>query len=244
LITELGLAPERFAFLKSVEQSHFWFVARRYLVEGLVNRAITEPVDLLIDVGCGPGLNLATWRSLAKTVVGIDQQVMTTGSASEDIRIGDADKLPFADSAVDVVLLLDVLEHVDDESALREANRVLRGGGNLVVAVPAHPWLWGARDIGAHHLRRYSLRTLKTRLSAAGFEIVTLRPYQFLLFPAVALSRLFGKVSPAARDLEDRPQRALNAVLSLINRFEVWLSLKVGPMPTGSSYIAVARKRS
>ena len=244
-MTEVGLSPERFAFLSEAEARHFWFAPRRQLVAGILASAIEGRDGLLVDVGCGPGLNLAAWQPYAARVVGIDQHLTQAEGLGPEIRLerGTAYDLPIADGAAEAVLMLDVLEHVADVRALAEAHRILRAGGLLVASVPAHPWLWGARDIGADHLRRYSRRRLREVIDAAGFELVHVRPYQFLLFPAVVISRLLGKVGSASRDLEDRPPTLLNACLRAVNSLEVAASLRLCPMPTGSSFVIAARKR-
>lgn len=240
-----GLDVERFNVLARVEGDHFWFVARRDLVTGVLRQHLPRKVPLLLDMGCGPGLNLGQWGAFADRVLGVDQHTNAAFAADVDgpeIVVGDVTDLPFGPASADVCLLLDVLEHVDDQKALSEAYRVLKPGGILVLSVPAHPWLWGARDIGASHLRRYSRRGLCATVKAAGFQIKTIRPYQFVLMPLVILSRLLGKAISKTRDLEDQPPALVNGILKWINRAEVWVSLSILPMPTGSSYVLVARK--
>ena len=244
-----GLDAKRFDVLAEIERQHFWFVARRELIIGLLREYVPHKVPLLLDLGCGPGLNLAHWGAFADQVVGLDQHLNeqpfnnpTDTLGSPSIVDGDVTNLPFDTTSTDIILLMDVLEHVEDEKALSEAFRVLRPGGTVLLSVPAHPWLWGARDVGANHLRRYTRRSLIDTVAAAGFEISVVRPYQFVLLPFVILSRLLGKASPKTRDMEDRPSPLVNSLLKWINRKEVWVSLKFTAMPTGSSYTLLAHK--
>lgn len=241
MVTDPGLSEDRFQFLSDVEEEHFWFTARRDLVVGLLRQHVPANAGQLLDLGCGPGANLPAWAPFAKTVTGMDVH-LADADAKHQIVTGSVAELPFADESADAVLILDVLEHVDDVVALREACRVLGSGGRLFVSVPAHPWLWGARDRDADHQRRYTRRDLHAKLLSAGFEVITFRPYQCLLFPLVIASRMLGKLSSASRDVEDRPPRLLNRLFGWINRFEVWVSLRMCPMPTGSSYLCVAQK--
>ena len=61
------------------------------------------------------------------------------------VRKLESERLPFADSSVDLITALDVLEHIEDDRAtLREIRRVLRPGGILLATVPAYGWMWGA----------------------------------------------------------------------------------------------------
>jgi SAM-dependent methyltransferase len=91
----------------------------------------------------------------------------------------------------DLVLLMDVLEHVDDDVALlREYAAAARPGTRFVVSVPAFAWLWSGHDKFLEHRRRYTLAQLLRVMSAAG--LADGRGFYFfgLLFPVVAVQRL------------------------------------------------------
>ena len=150
-------------------------------------------------------------------------------------------RLPLTENVFDVVMLLDVLEHVNDEALLIDIQRILLPGGLAVITVPASPRLWSYRDEAAGHLRRYTRRQLMGRLTDARLHVEEMRYYQFSLFPLVAVTRLFGRRSPRLRDLEEEPSRVLNKVMTLINRLEVRLSDFI-PWPWGSSLVAICRK--
>jgi SAM-dependent methyltransferase len=86
-----------------------------------------------------------------------------------------------AANSFDAALYLNVLEHIgDDHTELRRAAGVLRPGGALLVFVPAHEWLYSDLDYKAGHYRRYSLRQLRSVVTGAGFEVVSLRHFDVL----------------------------------------------------------------
>jgi hypothetical protein len=119
---------------------------------------------------------------------------------------------------------------------------VLQPGGWLFVSVPAHPWLWSARDTLAGHRRRYSRRLLRERVTAAGFEVERMFGYQALLLPLLAAARAWSRLRGGDSTAhEDRPRRWLNALLLAINHLEVAAGRACRP-PTGSSLVLVARK--
>jgi SAM-dependent methyltransferase len=69
----------------------------------------------------------------------------------------------------DSVICLNVLEHIaDDVGALKNMRSLLRPGGNVIVLVPALPWIFGEMDKAMGHLRRYTLGSLKKAFRDAG----------------------------------------------------------------------------
>ena len=239
-------SPARLGRLAEIERRHFWFVARRRLLDALLRGAVPVGSERALDVGCGTGANTAVLRSHTRSVVGLDYRPEGIATARqqhcEDASFvrGDSARLPFADRTFDVVTALDVLEHVDDEAALEEIVRVLRPGGAIIVSVPAMPWLWSYRDVDAGHRRRYVRRGLLELFRKSGLEVRRLNYFQCLLFPLV-LTRVVSRKSRVARDREDAPAPMVNSVLSWISRIEVRLS-QVVTWPFGSSLVAVCRK--
>jgi len=138
----------------------------------LLARADVGPSTRLLDVGCGAGEALSVARSQGADAVGVDPSPGTDRA----IR-GDATALPIRESSVDVLLAECVLCLTDLPAALREASRVLAGGGRLAVSdvvvdggAPAIP------DAMAEALCLSDARSrdrLRSELTAAGFEVRT-----------------------------------------------------------------------
>src|SRR3546814_15318471 len=90
--------------------------------------------------------------------------------------------------------LLDVVEHIDnDVAALRGMAECLAPGGKILIAVPAHQWMWSAHDVVNHHHRRYSKASLAKAIADAGLTHNGLRWFNSLLFPASVAARARGK---------------------------------------------------
>ena len=94
------------------------------------------------------------------------------------------DGLNLAPNSFDAVLMLDVLEHLEDDVACaRSAASVLKPGGLMLLTVPAYQWLYGPHDTAHHHHRRYTRRQVRDVLSQAGLNIRYTSYYNALLFP-------------------------------------------------------------
>jgi len=80
---------------------------------------------------------------------------------------------PSSPERFDTVIMINVLEHIeDDQASIRAAYHALVPGGRFVVFVPALPWLYSALDRAVGHYRRYEKPSLEGLLRAGKFEVV------------------------------------------------------------------------
>jgi SAM-dependent methyltransferase len=146
-----------------------FYHARRGLVRGL-DEFLPELRGDVLDLGCGrrPYRD----RVPATHFVGVDVDTpLTRALAAADIFY-DGRTLPLADASFDGVLCSQVLEHVfTPEAFLREAGRVLRPGGRLVLTVP---FVWDEHEQPQDYAR-YSSFGLRALLERTGYEVVAQR---------------------------------------------------------------------
>jgi len=91
----------------------------------------------------------------------------------------------------DLVLMMDVLEHVDDDAGLvRHYAAKVPSGAHFLVTVPAFRFLWSGHDVFLEHKRRYTLGEIEQTMRAGGLEIVRSAYYFGLIFPLAAAVRL------------------------------------------------------
>lgn len=103
-------------------------------------------------------------------------------------------KCPIPDNSVDILVMLNVLEHIEhDLDALKKAHNLLKPGGALIIEVPAGPALYDSYDAELQHFRRYSPSELQNKLTQAGFSVVRKSHLGFILFPAFAAVKLLNK---------------------------------------------------
>lgn len=245
-LTWNNFKSERLDVLQDIERDHFWFQGRLKLVLSALKAHVKKPSPVLADIGCGTGFNLSKWKPYGQTIVGFDRHAdrlsnLLAETPAPHLIKGDVESFPVRENSVDVLLALDVIEHVQDETAMDQFYQTLRPQGLLVVTVPAISWLWSYRDQDAGHLRRYSKSGLTQLVLHSGFKLESVKFYQFLLFPLVMLSRL-NKQKQTFRNFEDKPPAFLNTVMKIVTRFEVALTNLGVSFPIGSSLIIIARK--
>ncbi|MEO0651200.1 MAG: methyltransferase domain-containing protein, partial [Planctomycetota bacterium] len=158
----------------------------------------------------------------------------------------DGSVLPLRDCSVDVVVALDVIEHfADDAALLAEFTRVLKPGGRLVAAVPAHPWLWSPHDEFLHHHRRYRPGQLEALVEKAGLRVERRHGFNFLLLPPIAavrlVKRLLGGDRPATGTDFFALPRAVERGLEALFAAEAAIVRRC-PVPAGVSTMLLARR--
>ncbi len=229
-------------------EQHWWWRAREdYLVAWLrVLRPVRAPCSIL-DVGCGDGLFFERLREFGEPEgVEVDASLVS----DEGRRRGAIHLAPFDASfrpgkRYDLVLLLDVLEHVaDDEGFLRRAVELLEPGrGRAVATVPAFRVLWTGHDELNHHRARYTKRTFGELAGRAGLRIEGWRYFDHWMFPAKLLVRLKESLLPAPARVPDVPAPWLNRALYRLTRLE-HAALGRLPIPFGSSLLVWGRPAS
>ncbi len=233
--------------MAQLDGSHWWFTARRRILDGLIERVAQPPKNArILELGAGTGHNLAMLSRFGE-VEGSELDPVARQIAGErlgrpvvEAALPDLSMFP-ADS-YDLIALLDVLEHVpDDSSSLGAIKDRLKPGGALLLTVPINPWMWSAHDVAHHHHRRYRKREIETLAKEAGYEIEMVSPFNSLLFPPIAAVRLAGKLTGKDDSDDAMPSAPVNKTLDFIFGLERSLIGRV-PMPFGVSLVAVLRR--
>jgi SAM-dependent methyltransferase len=233
------------------EDRHWWWSGRRAILASILDdlRASLPP-GVLYDLGCGVGSNLPVLARYGEAV-GLDGSTLAVDAAHRLGRTGVrfADLARGIDAIADipagsgaVVLMADVLEHLDDEQpALKIAKHLLRPGGVFIATVPAFPMLWGPSDEFNHHRRRYTRDTLDAAVSQA-FRVERLSYFNAALFPGVAVARTLSRAlkRPGAEEIA-LPPAPINAALTRLFSAERHLLARAN-LPFGVSLLCVARR--
>jgi SAM-dependent methyltransferase len=234
------------------EEHHWWFRGRREILKRILAREIPRRQGVkVLEIGVASGLNLYSLYPPNCDLRGIEPDSANAKLAAVrgqvPVSVGTVENMPseLHSQVFDVVTMFDVLEHIqDDLAALRAVRARLALNGTLVLTVPAYQWMWGQQDIINLHFRRYTKRQLITRLREAGFRLRRATYFNTLLFPPIALTRVFAKCSPARsptpRSDFEYSSGGMNVWLSRLFSLEArWLERY--SFPFGVSVLAVAQ---
>jgi SAM-dependent methyltransferase len=177
---------------------HPWELSRRDAVLGIL--AGRGPLREVADVGAGDRFFAASLRALAPDAIyAVDVCYEATGMVDGIHVVRDIADLP--DAGFDCIVMMDVLEHVEDESTiLPDVRRKLRPDGTVLVTVPAFQHLFLAHDAYLKHFRRYRRQQLLDVLERHGLRVEESFYFYATLFAwrsaEAALSRVVGDFGP------------------------------------------------
>ncbi|NQX88405.1 MAG: class I SAM-dependent methyltransferase [Halioglobus sp.] len=230
--------------MRRLQEEHWWFKARREILsEVLSGLRLPRDADIL-EIGCGTGGNLLMLSRFGN-VCGMEMHEESAGYAMKnsvaDVRTGSLPyQVPFS-KKFDLICLLDVLEHIEeDESAVGALKDLLKPGGRVVITVPAYQWMFGRHDKMLHHFRRYSRKNLCALFSLHNFCIAKESYFNTFLFPAAVVSRMMEYWNDGDRPKYAQPTAWINALCYRMFRFERLL-LKELNLPFGCSLLLVTK---
>lgn len=248
---------EQIGWIAGVEDRHWWFAARRSIVAALAGRLAQGRRLKVLDVGCGTGGNSGA-LSEAHDVLGVDAAQAAVDAATArfpkarfERASTDADTLERV-AGRDLVLLMDVLEHVEDDYAFFSGVLArLEPGAHVLITVPADPSLWSAHDEASCHWRRYEEQRLRGVWEGLPAETRLHEGFNWRLAPLVraarSLNRRFGRTSGGAGTDMKVPFAPVNALLQAVFAGEGLrlvhdLDHAREPRNKGVSWIAVLRR--
>src|ERR1700738_3757122 len=236
--------------------AHFIDVASRGHAINELKRTLGTRAASIMEVGCSAGHLLADMRrSLpSATLTGGDYTLGTLVKLGEKmpgvplIRFNLADS-PLPSETYDAMVLLNVLEHIEDDvAATKHVARMLKPGGVAVIEVPAGPELFDDYDRQLQHFRRYTLPGICSVVGQAGLVIERRNYLGALIYPAFYLVKKLSQQRPkSASEREAHVTNAIgatsrfNAVGRAIMSLEEAISRAV-TFPRGIRCVITARK--
>lgn len=227
------------------DTTHWWYRARREILSDYLTRWGGLPRDArILEIGCGTGHNLPMLAQFGEVdAIEIDESAGKFAAERLGKPIGTSPLPELAGvetGKYDLVAVLDVIEHVEDDvAALKSIAERLKPGGKILITVPAHQWMWSAHDVVNHHKRRYSKDTLTAALRKAGLGWKKLHWFNSLLFPAAVAARMLGRLTGKDDSDDSPPAGPVNAIFERVFRLERHLVGRL-PLPPGLSIVVLA----
>lgn len=237
---------KRFAVL---EDTHWWFRARRAILLDEMERFFDlGPETRVLDLGCGAGGMLRALAGRCRAA-GVDASRDAVQFAREragcPVHRGSLpNRLPPGLGEFDVILLLDVLEHLqDDRAGMRAAARLCTPGGGGIVTVPAGQGLYGPHDRINRHLRRYARPEVERLVRAAGLRPVLCSYFNALLFPLAAGALVAQNAAVTRKESNFDIRSRWDGLFERVFAWEKALLRRMS-LPFGLSVLCVFRKPS
>ena len=220
------MQTEQFQLHHRMEETHWWFNARREILKRLIRRLLPPQGQLIADIGCGTGGNLGAlaadyrcfgWDPSEEAVKLARRKypsvVFHTGPLEQALS-----SLP---QPPDLILANDVLEHVEgDREFLSKLVELLNPGGHLLITVPAGMELWSPHDVNVGHFRRYTRPQLEKLWADEPVEARLVSYFNARLYPVVRcvrmLTRKTGRAAGEAQTDFKTPPAPVNRLLERI----------------------------
>lgn len=236
-----------------IEKHHWWWEGRRQILRQEIKKGTSLKI---LDIGCGTGETLSFLKKYLDKpdLFGVDSSPIAVEYARnrghQQITQTDAGKLAFESGSFDYVLLLDVIEHIkDDSKVLEEAKRVLKNDGKILITVPALQFLWSEHDSQQGHFRRYVRKRIKRLARTAKLRIERISYFNFFLSPFIIGVRLLSRIKMFSNlgdfdsnlNYDVANKNLINKVLTFIFVNEIRLMKHIN-YPFGISIFAVMKK--
>ncbi len=238
--------------------AHFIDVASRdHAIAELKRELGTRPVSIM-EVGCSAGHLLADMRrNLPNAILTGGDYTMGTlvklGEKMPDIPLVrfNLAASPLPSDSYDAMVLLNVLEHIEDDAAATgHIARMLKPGGVAVIEVPAGPELFDDYDRQLQHFRRYTLQSICSVVEQAGLVVERRNYLGAMIYPAFYLAKKLSQSRP--KSAADREAHVTNAIgvtsrFNAVGRAIMSLEQTIGRSVTfrrGIRCVVTARKPS
>lgn len=235
------------------EKRHWWFIHRYQIVAWVISNIINQISKecIFLDVGCGTGGLLEGISHIAgMSAFGIDVSNTALNFCIKRgisrIAQADAMSLPFKDDSIDIALSCEVIDHatIDPRITLKEIYRICKKEGWVIISDVSFEFLKSEHDKVYHTKHRFNKKEMSRLITDAGFKIVKISYYNFLLFPIISAIRILRKLLASKEKTSSDLKETIwffNCLLIKFLRVEREL-LKRYSLPYGSSLLCVARK--
>jgi hypothetical protein len=223
---------------------HFW-IRRRFEVMSRVADSAVRNARHAAEIGCGNGLlqrDIEDHYGIPVAGFELNEVALqkNVSRLSPLYCYNIHQRNPEFRGHFDLLLLFDVLEHIEDESGFLQSVKFhLAKFGTLLINVPAHQFFYSDYDRAAGHVRRYSVNELARVAEQNGFKVRALTYWGLPLVPLLLVRKAMSMQRSNGKAGFDSRGHTMNALLSLLARCE--------PLPQrflGTSVMAVLENQA
>jgi len=242
--TAVEMADEWFELATA---DHFWMQWRhRVLLQQL--KRVNRPIRTALDIGCGHGVvRELVERDLDISIDGCDLNQralqMARNGRGRLLVYNIFDRNAEMLRAYDLILLMDVIEHLEDDlEFLKVAVEHLKPGGLVAINVPAQMVFYGKYDEVAGHKRRYDTAEIESLFRAAGVKPLSIVYWGFSLLPLLFVRKLILRRVPGDRVIRTGFSQQ-NPITRRIFQAAKWVETNMPfAMPLGTSLLAIGKR--
>ncbi len=231
---------EAFKILHDMEES-WWYRGRRMIAQKMLSSFVKERNLSILDFGSGYG-GMFNFLNKYGEVDGFEVESDAISSCEKrgyKKVFNSTTELFSSNNKYDLVVMFDVLEHIEDDKAtINSIYNILNNNKTLVITVPAFMWLWSIHDEQHKHFRRYNRNQIVNLLNENGFKVEYSSYWNMFLFLPAMVIRLLGFTGTSTFNQ--------SGITSSIFSFLVYLESKLVPtisLPFGTGIVVVARKK-
>ena len=223
-------------------------VASRDMCKYLLKKNNDENNKIVLEIGCSSGNlidhvnSINNLKYIGSDVIRKPIKKLANIYNNNPFIIFDILKNPFSKGICDFLIMLNVLEHIaDDDSALAEANKLLKKDGLLILEVPSCKSLYDDYDKKLLHFRRYNMNELIKKIERAGFIIEKKTHLGFILFPIFSVVKIINKLIKRKNIIVSHANASNNILVQVLFKMEE--KLRNFSLPFGIRCFVCARKK-
>tara|TARA_B100000035_G_scaffold39302_1_gene29610 strand:- start:2362 stop:3096 length:735 start_codon:yes stop_codon:yes gene_type:complete len=222
----------------------WWYRSKKNYLRFILKKHLFKNNLNILEIGPGKGNNLNLLKEFGNvSVLEVEKEfvnyLLDTNALNKNAIFCSFDEIKNKNS-YDLIVLLDVLEHIEDTNKfLYEINDLIKETGIVVFSVPAYNSLWSSHDEELHHVKRYNWKTVKSEVGQY-FTIIEKYGMNYILLPVRYLQLKF--TNPTT--LNDT-SKILNSILFFIASLEaLLLKIKINPKFGLSLYFVTKNKET
>jgi SAM-dependent methyltransferase len=223
--------------------NHWWFQARKKIIETIIKKNIVKKNINILDFGSGSGVNVDMLSKYGRVNI-FEPHLPTQNFLRRKFNSKKYSVIKeYTKKKFDLILLADVLEHIkNDKKIIQNLKKSLKNNGFILITVPSYKFLFSKKDLILGHYRRYSKSEVLSLFK--NFEIVRLTFFNFILFFPISFTILLFKLLKIdfIDKVEKSPNKIINFILFKIFNIEKRL-INHCNLPFGISMLGLFQKK-